>query len=212
MEQQVEEGRREGGREVMTEEGKEGDKAKECRETTGPLFLLKELPHHSVLWGGGVLYFCIRRGLTDWPAKSNQVGQSGSFQNVARMPYSDMETMSVNYLAQQFIRVFLSKSFEQTTQQRLLYSCRQKCCGVCIKKGAQIDYHATSYSRNLTHPARHPHCEWCLRTSICSCQPAALPSSAWALGARGLDGGPHPGRARRMDSQAVFVSRVHPAR
>lgn len=58
--------RRAGGREVMTEEGKEGDKVKECRETTGPLFLLKELPHHSALMlgGGGLLYFSIRRGLT----------------------------------------------------------------------------------------------------------------------------------------------------
>lgn len=113
----------------MTEEGKEGDKVKECRETTGPLFLLKELPHHSVLlWvgGGGSLPLYKERSYTDWPAKSNQVGQPGFFQNVAGMPYSDMETMSVNYLVQQFIRAFLSKSFEQTTQQRLLYSARQK--------------------------------------------------------------------------------------
>lgn len=35
----------------MTEEG---DKVKECRETTGPLFLLKELPHHSALMGRGL--------------------------------------------------------------------------------------------------------------------------------------------------------------
>lgn len=84
-----------------------------------------------------------------------------------------------------------------------------------MKKGAQIYDHVTSCTNNirsLTHPARRPHCEWCLRTSICSCQPAALLSSAWALGARGLDGGPHPGLARRMGSQAVFGSRVHPAR
>ena len=37
----------------MTEEGKEGDKVKECSETTGPLFPLKELPRHSALMGGG---------------------------------------------------------------------------------------------------------------------------------------------------------------
>lgn len=42
----------EGGREVTTEEGKEGDKVKECSETTGPLFPLKELPRHSALMGG----------------------------------------------------------------------------------------------------------------------------------------------------------------
>ncbi len=40
------------GREGTTEEGKEGDKVKECSETTGPLFLLKELPRHSAPMGG----------------------------------------------------------------------------------------------------------------------------------------------------------------
>lgn len=35
----------------MTEEG---DKVKECGETTGPLFLLKELPHHSAQMGRGL--------------------------------------------------------------------------------------------------------------------------------------------------------------
>lgn len=46
----------------MTEGGKEGDKVKECRGTTRPLFLLKELPHHSVLMGG-YKYLSIKRGL-----------------------------------------------------------------------------------------------------------------------------------------------------
>lgn len=41
-----------GGREGTSEEGKEGDKLKECSETTGPLFLLKELPRHSALMVG----------------------------------------------------------------------------------------------------------------------------------------------------------------
>lgn len=45
------EGGKWGGREVTTEEGKEGDKVKECSETTGPLFPLKELPRHSALMG-----------------------------------------------------------------------------------------------------------------------------------------------------------------
>lgn len=31
----------------------EGDKVKECSETTGPLFLLKELPRHFALFGRG---------------------------------------------------------------------------------------------------------------------------------------------------------------
>lgn len=35
----------------MAEEGKHGDKVKECRETTAALFVLKELPHHSALMG-----------------------------------------------------------------------------------------------------------------------------------------------------------------
>lgn len=43
--------RRKIGREVMTEKGKQGDKVKECRETTVPLFVLKELPHHSAPMG-----------------------------------------------------------------------------------------------------------------------------------------------------------------
>lgn len=33
----------------------EGDKVKECSETTGPLFLLKELPRHFALFGRGEL-------------------------------------------------------------------------------------------------------------------------------------------------------------
>lgn len=33
----------------------EGDKVKECSETTGPLFLLKELPRHFALCGRGEL-------------------------------------------------------------------------------------------------------------------------------------------------------------
>lgn len=31
----------------------EGDKVKECSETTEPLFPLKELPRHFALFGGG---------------------------------------------------------------------------------------------------------------------------------------------------------------
>lgn len=46
----------------MTEEGKQGDKVKECRETTVPLFVLKELPHHSALMGN-YGYLTIRREL-----------------------------------------------------------------------------------------------------------------------------------------------------
>lgn len=46
----------------MTEEGKQGDKVKECRETTVPLFVLKELPHHSALMGN-YGYLAIRREL-----------------------------------------------------------------------------------------------------------------------------------------------------
>lgn len=64
---------------------------------------------------------------------------------------------------------------------------------------------------SLTHPARHPHSEWCWRTSICSCQQAALLSSAWALGVLGLAGGPCPARVHRRGSLEEFVFRVHPA-
>lgn len=46
----------------MTEEGKHGDKVKECRETTVPLFVLKELPHHSALMGN-YEHLTIRRGI-----------------------------------------------------------------------------------------------------------------------------------------------------
>lgn len=80
-------------------------------------------PH---VWGGASLLLYKERSYTTWPANSNQVGQPGSFQTVAGMRYSDMETMSVSYLAQQFMRVYLSKSLEQTIQQRLLYSDKQK--------------------------------------------------------------------------------------
>ena len=48
----------------MTEEGKEGDKVKECSETTGPLFPLKELPRHSALMGGGACKYPSIRSLT----------------------------------------------------------------------------------------------------------------------------------------------------
>lgn len=61
----------------MMEEGKEGDTVKKCRETTGPLFLLKELPHHSARMGG-YKYLSIGRGLTAWPT-SSKVVQHGPF-------------------------------------------------------------------------------------------------------------------------------------
>lgn len=45
----------------MTEKGKQGDKVKECRETTVPLFALKELPHHSAV-RGNYEYLTKRKG------------------------------------------------------------------------------------------------------------------------------------------------------
>lgn len=42
----------EGREEGILEEGKEGDKFKECSETTEPLFLLKEPPAHTAPAGG----------------------------------------------------------------------------------------------------------------------------------------------------------------
>lgn len=53
-----------GGREGGNDEGgKEGDKVKECSETTGPLFLLKELPRHCLDGGEVVGGGATRRGL-----------------------------------------------------------------------------------------------------------------------------------------------------
>lgn len=50
---------------------KEGDKVKECSETTGSLFLLKERPRHSALVRG-YKYPSMRRGLTGLsPANGN---------------------------------------------------------------------------------------------------------------------------------------------
>ena len=70
----------------MTEEGKEGDKVKECSETTGPLFPLKELPRHSALMGGGGLQVPLyKESHTTWPANTNQAGQPGCFQTASNM-------------------------------------------------------------------------------------------------------------------------------
>lgn len=78
----------------MTEEG---DKVKECRETTGPLFLLKELPHHSALMGRGLQQGgdLTQLGLP----RGTKLGSPGPFQTVAGMCYFDMETISVSCLA-----------------------------------------------------------------------------------------------------------------
>lgn len=90
MWQQVDRGRErgregEGGMEGTTEEGKEGDKVKECSETTGPLFPLKELPRHSALMGGLQLPLYKEGSCTTLPANSNQAGQPGSSQTASNM-------------------------------------------------------------------------------------------------------------------------------
>lgn len=88
MGQQVDRRKRERGREGTTEEGKEGDKVKECSETTGPLFPLKELPRHSALVGGLQVRLYKEGSYTTWPANSNQAGLPGSFQTASTKGYS----------------------------------------------------------------------------------------------------------------------------
>lgn len=109
-------GRREGGSEVTTLEGKEGDKVKECSETTGPLFPLKELPHHSALLGG--LHIQQGGSYTTWPANSSSLDPSRLLLVWTTLLFYK-EIMSVVCFAQEFRKMFLSKSLQQTMQQRL---------------------------------------------------------------------------------------------
>ena len=68
----------------MIEEGKEGDKLQECSETTGPLFLLKELLRHSASMGGLQVLLHKEGSERTWPADSNGTRQAGSLQTVSR--------------------------------------------------------------------------------------------------------------------------------
>lgn len=91
MRQQADRGR---GKEGTTGEGKEGDKVKECGETTGPLFPLKELPRHSALMGGLQVPLHKEGSQATWPATSKAAWQPETFQTAASSTgYSDMKTI-----------------------------------------------------------------------------------------------------------------------